>query len=102
MPEANDPFDQMAPRQAEVQPKLRSDLTVVYENQGGGAARIRLVDPGSGKQFSFSAEEHALTGAATGSASLREIHASHASRSPRGWARARWWSSSGGCRSLAC
>ena len=84
MPEANDPFDQMAPRQAEVQPKLRSDLTVVYENQGGGAARIRLVDPGSGKQFSFSAEEHALTGAATGRASLREIHASHARRFPEG------------------
>ncbi|GGH57442.1 HlyD family efflux transporter periplasmic adaptor subunit [Frigidibacter albus] len=84
MPEANDPFDQMAARQAEVQPKLRADLTVVYENQGGGAAKIRLVDPGSGKQFSFSAEEHALTGAATGRASLREIHAAHARRFPEG------------------
>ena len=84
MPEANDPFDQMAARQAEVQPRLRTDLTVVYENQGGGAAKIRLVDPGSGKQFSFSAEEHALTGAATGRASLREIHAAHARRFPEG------------------
>lgn len=84
MPEAQDPFDQLAPRQAEAQPQLRADLTVVYENQGGGAARIRLVDPGSGKQFSFSAEEHALAQAATGRAALREIHAGHAARYPEG------------------
>ena len=84
MPEAQDPFDQLAPRQAEAQPQLRADLTVVYENQGGGAARIRLVDPGSGKQFSFSAEEHALAQAATGRAALREIHAGHAARYPDG------------------
>lgn len=84
MPEAKDPQDQIAARSGEVQPPLRSDLTVVYENQGDGAARIRLVDPGTGKQFSFSDEEHALARAANGRATLNEIHAGHAKRFPEG------------------
>ena len=51
-----------SPRRAPAyrQPALRSDLKIVYDNTGSEDAKVRIVDPKNGRQYSFDAGEQFL------------------------------------------
>lgn len=54
--------------------RFRSDLRIVRENlDGGERATVRVIDPGTGKQYSFSEDEYFLCQAADGTNTLRSI-----------------------------
>ncbi|KKM93752.1 hypothetical protein LCGC14_1205270, partial [marine sediment metagenome] len=73
MSEAEDPFAKVPPEYR--QPRLRPDLRSVYESPTTGKGRVRIVDPQSGRQFSFDEQEHFLFRAADGTAGLAQIQA---------------------------
>lgn len=79
---SDDDFASVGPDAPFLKPRLRPDLRIVYENEprARGKTRIRVVDPASGRNFSFSAEEFLLCEGADGRTGLREIHAAAAAR----------------------
>lgn len=86
----DDPFGALGADVPWTRPRLRPDLRIVYENDAssgkrsgerggkkavGGEPRVRLVDPATGRNYSFSAQEYLLCSAADGRTGLREIRA---------------------------
>ncbi len=83
---SDDPFGALGADVPWTRPRLRPDLRIVYENDArsgdrsgrkapDGEPRVRLVDPVTGRNYSFSAQEYRLCSAADGQTGLREIRA---------------------------
>ena len=72
MAKTGTPFEKAA--SAYRRPCLRTDLKLVYENPETGKGQVRIVDPKSGRQYTFNEKEHALCRQADGTRDLEQIH----------------------------